>query len=386
MPCPLAGKAVISPRLEGDQLRARSRLYAAGQDGRHVQCPLCGQEVDDLVGGGLCSRCAAERKPFLDAPDVVDVVRCAHCDRVREGAAWIPGKGQTEATASAALHRALWIDPGITNPEVGTTLTWEDETNARAEISLAGQFRGHSIERHAESRVRIKRGACDDCSREQGGYYEAILQIRGHDRDILATELEPIDRRVWSTLGRFRQEHRPGAFITKSEAVRGGIDYYVGSLDVARALSQFTINRYGAEHQETRKLIGRQEGRDVYRSTISVRLPAYAPGDFIELDKRVYKVLKHEGRTLILWDMTMNQRVQRSPRRARGLRVIGRSADERSATVVSCIKDTLQFLDPDSYRTVEVATQKLYADDSKVRVFHHEGQWYVVPPEVAGQD
>lgn len=344
-----------------------------------MQCPLCGRDVPDLAGG-ICDACASERKPLLTCPDVVDVTRCAHCGRLLKGGTWASAPAEVDPLVRDAVRAEIDLDPELSHIELEQDLHWQDERNAMAHLRLRASFRGHAVERSASFKVRLKRSACPDCSREFGGYFEAILQVRGSDERVLRAETDRVLRFLHEHIDRHRDAQKTGAWISKSEPVRGGgVDLYLGSLDVARQAAHALADRYGAEYAESGKLVGRRDGRDLVRFTLLVRLPAYLPGDFIQADGRVYKVLRRERRRLTLWDLDRREQVTREPRRLHDVRVIGRASDESEAVVVSFHPGRLQVLDPATLRTVDLDAQEDYRGQETVHVFRHEDRLYVLP-------
>lgn len=347
-----------------------------------MQCPVCGRNVEDLIDG-LCAQCASERKPFFHAPDTIDVTRCAHCGRVRQNAAWRDAPPSEEELVRRAVESELVVEPTLHAPRIDQEILWEDPRNAVVAVRLSAQFASHPVERGADVRVRLKAGACEECSREYGGYFEAILQLRGSDAVVLKANRERILNFVDQEMARYRSEQRRGAFISRQEDVRGGVDFYVGSNEIARILARSLSERFGADLTESSKLAGRKDGRDLYRSTLLIRLPPYGPGDFVQYDDRLYKLLSFERKSLVLWDLEARERVRKEPRLAKRLRTVGRAQEERDAVVVSYGRGLLQILDPVTYRTIDLPAVGDFGTRDTVRVFRHEDRVYLLPESVA---
>ncbi len=104
--------------------------------------------------------------------------------------------------------------------------------------------------------IELKPTICPECSRMSGGYYEGIIQLRGNEKKIqkLAELLiEKLSKRT---------------FIAKSEEKEEGLDIYVGKsravVEVMVLLKEKTFI--------TKKLIGRSQGKRLYRTTFLLRL------------------------------------------------------------------------------------------------------------------
>lgn len=345
-----------------------------------MQCPLCGREAAELTGG-LCPQCVSERKGFLHVPDVIDLVRCAHCGRQARAGGWVIVDPDRDAFLQQALPHEVDVDADLSAPQVAYTPSWEDQRNATVDVVLEGTYQGHPVRRQSVARVRLKQTACPDCSREFGGYFEAILQIRGSDDRVLDAEAPGILARVKADLDGYRADQRTGAWASKTERVRGGVDLYMGSQEVARLVARDIAERFGAEYAESSKLVGRRDGRDLVRFTLMVRLPPYRAGDFLLVDGRPCKLLRNDRKLLTLWDLERRERVQRESKRAGNLKVIGAQEEERDAVVVSFHAGRLQVLDPYSLKTVDLSVEGDYTGRETVRVFRHDENLYVVPDE-----
>ncbi len=105
--------------------------------------------------------------------------------------------------------------------------------------------------------VKIEKVLCPSCSREHGGYYEAVFQLRGdrYKQRKLANE--------------FIRYARGKTFITKTDEKKEGMDIYVGS---SKVLIQFLADKRIKDYKLSRKLHTQKEGKRLYRITIALRL------------------------------------------------------------------------------------------------------------------
>jgi NMD protein affecting ribosome stability and mRNA decay len=91
-------------------------------------------------------------------------------------------------------------------------------------------------------------------------YYEAIIQLRPADEKVVDFVRSQIKER--------------GAFISKIEELKTGVDIYVSDQRFARALSKKLKVRFGGEVKLTRKLhtVSKSSGNPLYRVTVLFRL------------------------------------------------------------------------------------------------------------------
>ena len=110
----------------------------------------------------------------------------------------------------------------------------------------------------AERFVRLDKNVttCPRCSRISGGYFEAIIQLRGDPKKV-AKSAESIMKRLEKL-----------TFISKTEEKEEGIDIYAGDSKAVVGL----MGELGLRTLISKKLVGQDEGKQLYRTTFLVRL------------------------------------------------------------------------------------------------------------------
>ncbi len=341
-----------------------------------MQCPDCGRDVDDLVEGS-CPRCAADRLDVVRVPESVPVVRCAHCGRYEETSGWSEPSADREADLLERVQRVIQVPADLRDVELGIAPHWQDERHLRVHLDVSGTFHGEPVAANAETVAHVRNGVCGECSRRHGGYFEAIIQVRGHE-DRPLTDLDDMELQVRDELDRLAG--RDGAFFSKIDRVRGGLDFYVGTTEVARVLSRELVNKWGAGHQETAKLVGRtSDGQDMYRVTMLVRLPPYGRGDFVRVDGHLYKVLDVARKTLRILSLEDWTISRQEPARAAEVKLVGPREEEQDAVVVSQNDHDVQILDPVTYRTLDVRIPRPIHLGESARVFRHDDRVWIIP-------
>jgi nonsense-mediated mRNA decay protein 3 len=342
-----------------------------------VLCPECGQETETLYEGA-CASCRAKKVVLIDAPEVLSIITCAHCGKLQEGSQWRDAGPGPEAVLMDRLHAAVRAHQEATGVHVEFDTMAQDARNLRVEVRAEGLVHGHPASAARTIQVRLSRAVCTECSRREGGYFEAILQVRGNPERPLkdATDLKV---EVANAMDQLASEGREGAFFSKLEDARGGPDFYTGSQEVARVLARDLASRWGAEISESNKLVGRQDGVDLYRVTILLRLPPYARGDFVQADGLTCKILALDRKSIQLLDLDRWAVIRREPRRIRDLKVIASAEQEQQAVVVSRTRSLLQVLHPRTMATIDLTVPEDYTTSETVAVLDHDGRLWVVP-------
>lgn len=313
-------------------------------------CVECGKE-GELIGS-LCEKCYSKKHVQPSVPDHVDLTLCAHCQAMQTDKGWEDVDSIRQA-AEAAVENALLLPKEAKVSDFRVHLSEKDEHNLEARIEVMLMIEGHEFSRELRTIVRIKRGSCTECSKQQGRYYEAILQVRGQERSLPKHLESEIERMVKDRVASMRKASRE-VFISKVEKVKGGLDFYFGTINSARSVSRELQDTFCADFKESSSLWGRRDGRDIYRMTYLVRLPGFSKGDIVLVDGKEYFVRGMSRGMIHGIDLVSGEgrSVKLSERAECSLSL---SKPEIPKAVVLVEKeDELQVLDPDTMKPIEV--------------------------------
>lgn len=200
-------------------------------------CPKCGKTSDKAEFiESFCISCYPDK---IKVPGKMEYEICTRCERIRMGGVWVAFKQEK-------LNNEI-----LSKCKGNFESAQYDFKLQLAKFTLAG---GKVIEREILS--DLKKTICRECSHMSGGYYEGIIQLRGRQKkaeeyaEIIMAKLE----------GK--------TFIAKAEEKDGGLDIYVGSSKVVLRI----VVDLGLDTLITKKLIGRDQGKRLYRTTFRVRL------------------------------------------------------------------------------------------------------------------
>lgn len=254
-----------------------------------------------------------------------------------------------------------------------------DERTYQVNIETTLDIEGVRTEDVSTTSVRVKNTVCRRCSRQLGNYYESILQVRSMAKDL------PEDRRnealamIMNHVDQVSATNR-SLFITKVEQVPGGIDVYLSSIALGKALCKELSDSFCAESKEAAKLVGQtDDGQDMYRVTYLVRLPEYNVGDVVIFDDEYYKMLRMSsvgGKALYIKDF--RERSIRRPDMVH-VRVFCKASDLAEATVISRSVGEIQVLSPRDYSTVDLRVPEDSEIGDTVKVVDIDETYYFVP-------
>lgn len=337
-------------------------------------CVECGSE--ERLYGHICRKCLMS-KDLIVAPEYTVVQVCGSCGRVLDGAAWkftshedvAAGILTKETHAHSQVQSFRWVIPDFP-PEKG-----EHRLKCTA-IAIIG---GEELEQQFDLIIRIRFNNCPSCSRQSGDYYEAIIQLRIDGllaRDASAelaeehnTILDMVDEAA---------ETDEKAFLTKKTPVQGGIDYYIGSVTLGRAIAAKMRARYGASVTESPSVVGQKDGNDMFRNSIRVKLPALREGDIVTFNKKIHVVETSDSKMLVLKNAANGQIVRTSPDDAK-VKHVAKFRDIRQAVVVSHDSSGIQVLDPDTMVAVTLSKPPYMKNIGEtVPVIRYDDALYIV--------
>ncbi len=316
-------------------------------------CVECGTE-GPIYKNGVCLKCYLKGTRFSKGPVILDITTCPRCDAYKFKSTWI--RESFHEALQRHLKTSFTVDPELGNPRFQADCKEQDRMLSCL-ISISGTVGGQAVVEQHPLTVRLKNITCDVCSREAGGYYEAILQIRADQRIFTPEELEALETKV-DTLVKNAQKDKRSVYITDYEIKREGLDFFLSDKGVAQTIARRLQEQYGGEFKQSASNVGMKDSRQLYRVTYLVRLPRYQPGDFLLYQRTPMRVRSIRGnkahlQSLATWeDSTVDAKSlqQASP--------ISDSVRRKEMIVVSQTSSEVQLMDPDSYRIMTIPKPK----------------------------
>ena len=192
-------------------------------------CPKCGKETELIEG--LCKSC------FIKTTDIITLknnfVKCSPCSKWLSKGQW---KGIKEAIKDSIKYKGEMENLSI-----------DDDYN----IEYSIKYKQTLFSGRIKLKPIISKRTCKQCSRRSGGYYEAIIQLRGN----------------WE----IPYEYSKWIDASKVEQKKEGTDIYVIDFFDANKLASMLKKRFGAEKKESMSMAGMKDGKSMNRKTIMLR-------------------------------------------------------------------------------------------------------------------
>jgi nonsense-mediated mRNA decay protein 3 len=316
-------------------------------------CPKCGTETEEE---GLCKACFTERYVVFEVPQVIEVKICAKCPSYKIGDTWVDTRIDTyeelaKKATSKTVRLALSVSKEVSKPQITVVPEFTSPQILKVHVVVSGDIRGRPVSTEAEVEARVRKESCDVCSRIAGGYFEGIIQIRAQDRFPTKEEVTRCLKVVENTIVRAAKAGDRLAFITDVFPLPEGADVYIGSTACGRQASRAIIDEYGGTVHEAPKLVGAKDGKDLYRITFAVRLPAIVQGDIVKMRGHVVLVEKL-GKRVSGTDL-LNGQPTSAPEDVKLEKISDRSKAIKTV-LVSGDSNSVQILDPETYQAITI--------------------------------
>ncbi len=251
-------------------------------------CVECGAE--GTTYGGVCAKCFAKKHPLVEPPANLDLPRCKECGAFHFRSGW----SRTDLDLAIPQVLTDHVKPRLPFPKARFThaAREEDENNYFLTVKATGRYEGLEQVQDFHVRLRIKPSVCDLCQKQAGRYYEGILQVRGDGRDLTVKEMRAVRTLVLARVERGREEG--GDFLSRIEEIHGGLDFYVSTNALGMRLAKQIAEAMGGTIASSPKLYGQREGKELYRVTSLVRLPAFQVGDVVRHKGALAEVLERK--------------------------------------------------------------------------------------------
>lgn len=345
-------------------------------------CPRCGSEDQELYKG-ICTSCFVKEAKIISIPQDLEVTICAHCSSLLKGIKWEDSELSEEELVTLAVMGNYETPSYVQDLELSVEILTIRGSIYECIIHAEGNVMGTRIIEEHSTNVKIKKGACPDCSKYASGYFESVIQIRADKRFPSPKELQTIDQIIRAKISSLSVKNRM-AYVSDVSVIKEGVDYYIGSYKAARKLTTAIKDLMGGVVQESPRLVGRDKsrGKDLYRIWISIRLPNFQKDDFIEYENRKGQIKGFDGKKIILNDLIESQSVWSVLwKEYNKIKVVARSSDIKTTSVTSKTPKTIQILDPDTYQPVDININDETSDleiGDEVKVVEIEGILHIL--------
>ena len=342
-------------------------------------CVDCGKDKP-IFREGSCLECYLKRHQFSQGPPFLDIPVCAHCGSFKYKSLWTADS--LEHVVARYVRQLFTISAELKQIDIHVTCTEERERFSCA-ITISGTVDDASISETHHLYVRLKQHSCDVCSKQFGGYHEAILQIRPYEKKIPADELLEIHQFVETLVTTMQQQGHRNLFIADVGDEHGGIDFYLSDKQAGATIIKKVQERYGGVITTSSKNVGMKDSKQLYRVTYLIRLPSYRLGEFLEIDDEYFYISSLSHHTVHLINLATWEKRHVSSKDLEHVKVLGGKERIKEMILVSQTREDVQVMEPNNYKIMVIKKPQSHSFDmEKIRVvFFDEDTVFLFPFE-----
>lgn len=208
-------------------------------------CPRCGAKSSEKKFiENFCVDCFRTYID-VDTPASIDIPVCRTCGKVKLTGGWHDKEDE-------ALEKFVLRQCNVKYEDAVANIA----DDGSCEIGFTMRAQGTTIQVDEKIGIKYTPTLCDKCTRQNSGYFEAIIQLRGSEEKV-----SKMNAKMAAALER-------DSFISKIKETKRGVDLYVGSKQVAAE----AIAKFNFKPKISNKLHGIKDGQRIYRTTFSIRL------------------------------------------------------------------------------------------------------------------
>lgn len=317
-------------------------------------CPKCGETGQEIING-VCKSCFLKELILAQIPDEIELTVCAHCESQLVSGKWYELELSDEEIILNTIYKHITLNKYAKITEINVETLLARGSNIECIVHLKADVLGRTILQDYKLNVKIIRTVCPECSKFASGYYEAVIQLRAHNRIPDEEEVAVADGLIAGNIDKISRKNRM-AYISERAVLKEGIDYYIGSYKVAKRLASTLKDHFGGVVKESPRLMGRDKstGKDLHRIWISLRIPYFRINDFIMYENSVGPVVGIDGKKVLFKDLDSLSNISVQWRDYRKIETVALKEDIKETTVTAKTPDSIQVLHPDSYEPVDI--------------------------------
>lgn len=317
-------------------------------------CPECGSTDKEMVGD-ICIDCFLKEFQLIEMPKKIEVQICSHCNSKLEEGKWSDEFIPEDEIIYRALERNIKIADEVSNEIINLEIDQIKGTIAECYVEVTGEVHGVRIDETHDTQVKIKKTVCPTCSKIQAGYYETVIQFRADKREIKTEEYTKADEVVERTLIKQAKVDKL-AYCPQIAKLKEGYDYYIGSFKTGKKVAEALKEEFGGIIKESPRLISEDKstGKGLYRIWISLRIPEFEIGDFIEYDGKIMQVKSISKNSLVGVEISTPKKHNIPMKNMEDIGLVKKADEIETTTVISKSPQFVQILDPIDYSAVDL--------------------------------
>jgi len=341
-----------------------------------MYCVECGKEIP-IFRDGVCISCYLKSHTFSKGPAYIDIPICVHCNSYKHKNKW--ASDLFDDAIQRAIKSEFKISTELEKVNINTDCK-ETMDGKSCKILISGFLDTVEIVEEHNIQVRLKRCVCDICSKRQGGYYEAIIQIRSTNRSLTKKEKNDVTKTVETLIEDLQFKGNRGLFITDMGEEHGGLDFYISEKSTGFSIAKKIQEKYGGEIKKSSKDAGMKDSRQIRRMTFLIRIPPYKKNDFLILNNSCFLITSIHGNKIRLIDLSTWEEVKLESKDLEKVDILGGKELIKDMIFVSQSNNEIQLMDPEKYEIKYVKKPRSFEFKSeKIKTVWIEDKIFLYP-------
>ncbi len=307
-----------------------------------VECGIDGEIYKD----GVCIKCYLKNKKFSKGPEILDLPVCVHCQGYKYKNTW------TNDLLGDILRKIIKnkfeISKELQNIDINIDFI-ETPRGLECTVYISGLIQEKEINEEHDLLIRLRKTVCEICSRQFGGYHEAIIQVRTEKRKFSKEELINIKVTVEIIIENMQGKGNRTLFIADIAEEHGGLDFYISDKNAAFNISKMLLDKYGGFIKQSSTNTGMKDSKQIYKMTYLVRIPPYKKGDYIQIDDNYFQIKYLQANKIKIINLLTWEESSTDLKNLEKARILGGQDLLREMIVVSQTKSELQLMDEKTY-------------------------------------
>ena len=340
-------------------------------------CVDCGEEKE-IFRSGSCLSCYLKTHQFTKGPDVFTIPYCVHCNSYKYKNLWYLESFETILTRY--IKKFFSISHELESISFSFQCQDVDEYIKQCTVDIIGLLDGKKISESHSIEIRIKNHVCDICSKQFGGYHEAIIQLRPEKKKLSDEKIDELLFFVEDQIV-FLQKKNPNLFLADMGREHGGLDFYLSDKQAAFTIVKKIQETYGGYITTSTKNVGMKDGRQLYRDTYLLRLLPFELNDLLRIDESYFFVEKISRNSIHLLNLETREQKTHEASDIDDAVVLRSKDFVKEMILVSQRKTEVQVMDQKSYHVYVIEKpEKQHIDGEILRVlFIDEEHIYIYP-------
>ena len=217
-------------------------------------CPECGDEVKALYGDNrkLCGNCYTDSNKLLNIPDKDTLSICKTCERLIQD-----GKLYEKYTDKEICEKY------ISDHSKGSEEIEYEVTRDGNKLLIDYQVSKNGLEDSGRVEVVLEEDVCRECRGFEGAFTKSKIQLRGDNIEKISSHITDRCQNL--------EEKNFDDFLVEKKDVEGGYNFLLSTEHMSRKIIESTKKKFDIETSRSYKLIGKKDGKDIYRNTVLIR-------------------------------------------------------------------------------------------------------------------